>query len=374
MKAIYLDYNATSPVAPEVYQEMIPYLTTEYGNPSNSYALGYHAKEAVTNARKKVATLIGAQPNEVLFTSCGSESNNMVIKGVAYTYKGKGKHIISTKIEHPSVLEPLHFLERNGYEVSYVGVDFLGRVDPEDIRNLLRPDTILVSVMHSNNEVGTLQPIKEIGAVCKEKHILFHCDASQSTGKVPLDVKELNVDFLTIAGHKLYAPKGIGALYTRQGIIIEPLIHGASQESSHRAGTENVPYIVALGKAAELAQEQLKTFHLKDIKDYFFTKLHDSFGEAIHVNGDYENSLPNTLNISFIGKVGSEVLARVPQINASTGSACHSGSKTISPVLAAMGIHPEVALGAIRFSVGRYTTKANIDEAVMYLESYIISK
>ncbi len=371
MDPIYLDYNATSPVDPKVYQAMTPYLTTEYGNPSNSYTLGVHAKGAVSGAREKVAALIGAQPGEVIFTGCGSESNNTVIKGVAYTFKNKGKHIVSTTIEHPSVLEPLRFLEKNGYEVTYVGVDSLGRVSTEDIGKALRPDTILVSVMHSNNEVGTLQPIEAIGAICKKSDVLFHCDASQSTGKVPLDVKKLNVGFLTIAGHKLYAPKGIGALYTKQGIIIEPLIHGASQERSYRAGTENVPYIVGLGKAAELAQELLKTSHLKDIKDYFFTKLSGSFGEAIHVNGDYENSLPNTLNISFIGKVGADILAGVPQINASTGSACHSGSKTISPVLAAMGVNPDVALGAVRFSVGKYTTKTNIDEAVKYLAEYI---
>ena len=371
MEAIYLDYNATSPVDVRVYQEMIPYLTSEYGNPSNSYALGAQAKGAVSNARGKVAALIGAQPGEVIFTGCGSESNNTVIKGVAHTFKSKGKHLVSTTIEHPSVLEPLRFLERNGYEVTYVGVDSLGRVNPEDIRKALRPDTILVSVMHSNNEVGTLQPIAEIGAICRKSEVLFHCDASQSTGKVPLDVEKMNVDFLTIAGHKLYAPKGIGALYTRKGIVIEPLIHGASQESSHRAGTENVPYIVALGKAAELAQEQLRTSHLKDMKDYFFTRLSDLFGDAIHVNGDYENSLPNTLNISFIGKVGADVLAGVPQINASTGSACHSGSKTISPVLAAMGVDPDVALGAVRFSVGRYTKKEDIDKAVNCISEYI---
>lgn len=374
MEAIYLDYNATSPIAPEVYHAMIPYLTTDYGNPSNSYTLGYHAKKAITNAREKVAALIGSQSDEILFTGCGSESNNMVIKGVAYTYKNKGTHIISTKIEHPSVLEPLRYLEKNGYEVSYVGVDFSGRVNPEDIRKLLRPDTILVSVMHSNNEVGTLQPIKEIGTLCKKSDILFHCDASQSIGKVPLDVKELNVDFLTITGHKLYAPKGIGALYMRQGIIIESLIHGVSQENSYRAGTENVPHIVALGRAAELAQELLQTSHLKDIKDYFFSKLIGISGDNIHLNGDYENSLPNTLNISFIGKVGSEILTGVPQINASTGSACHSGSKTISPVLVAMGVNPDIALGAIRFSVGKYTTKEDINKAINYLEKYIREK
>jgi cysteine desulfurase len=367
METIYLDYNATTPVDPRVHEAMIPYLTTEYGNPSNSYALGARAREAVTNAREKVASLIGARPGEVVFTSCGSESNNTVIKGVAYTFREKGRHIISTSIEHPSVLEPLRFLENNGYEVTYVGVDSSGRVNPEDIREALRPDTILVSVMHSNNEVGTLQPIEEIGEICKREGVLFHCDASQSTGKVPLDVEKLNVDFLVIAGHKFYAPKGIGALYTRQGIVIEPLLHGASQESAHRAGTENVPYIVGLGKAAELAEELLRTSRLKDLKDYFFTRLTERFAEAIHVNGDYEHSLPNTLNVSFMGKIGSEVLAGVPRVNATTGSACHSGSTTISPVLAAMGVDPGIAAGAVRFSVGRYTTKEDIDKAVDYL-------
>lgn len=372
MNTIYLDYNATTPIDPKVYEEMIPYLTNEFGNPSNSYLKGQVANKAVREGREKIAAFVNAQPSEITFTSCGSESNNTAIKGVAYTYQNKGKHIISTQIEHPSVLQPLQFLEQNGYEVTYVGVDSSGKVSVDDIKNAIRPDTILVSVMHSNNEVGTLQPIEEIGAICKAHNVFFHCDASQSAGKVELDVVKMNVDFMTLAGHKFYAPKGIGVLYVKQGVTIEPMIHGASQESGLRAGTENVPYIVAIGKAAELAQNTLSNGHLKDMKTYFFNQLTSAFGNKIHLNGDFENSLPNTLNISFIDKVGGEILSDVSQINASTGSACHSGSKTISPVLAAMGIDTEVALGAIRFSVGRYTSKNEIDNAVNYLKQYLL--
>ena len=371
---IYLDYNATTPIDKSVYKAMLPYLESQFGNPSNSYELGQFAKHGLENARSQIADLIGAKASEILFTSCGSESNNTVVKGVAYTYKNKGKHIVTSCIEHPAIMAPLSFLEKNGYEVTYLPVNRKGSVKPADLREAIRPDTILVTIMHSNNEVGTLQPIQELGEICREKDVLFHTDASQSLGKVEIDVSKLSVDFLTIAGHKLYAPKGIGALYIRDGLEIEPLLHGASQESGRRAGTENVPYAVALGEAAVQAKEHLKQDDLLQIREYFYSRLKEAFGDKIHLNGDEANRLPNTLNISFVGSIGGDILAELPEICASTGSACHSGSKTISPVLAAMSVEEEIALGAIRFSVGRYTTKLEIDQAVNQLIQYFSKK
>ena len=369
---IYLDYNATTPVDKNVYKAMLPYLESQFGNPSNSYELGQFAKKGVEKARKQVGDLIDANPNEILFTSCGSESNNTVIKGVAYTYKDKGKHIITSCIEHPSIIKPLAFLEQNGYEVTYLPVNKKGAVNPDDLKRAIREDTILVTIMHSNNEVGTLQPIEELGEICREKDILFHTDASQSLGKVKIDVSNLTVDFLTIAGHKLYAPKGIGALYIREELAIEPLIHGAGQEMGRRAGTENVPYAIALGEAAVQAKVHLKQNYLFNIREYFYSRLKENFGNKIHLNGDEIQRLPNTLNVSFLGSVGGDILKALPEICASTGSACHSGSKTISPVLAAMGVNESVGLGAIRFSVGRYTTKLEIDHAIDLLIDYFL--
>lgn len=370
---IYLDYNATTPIDKNVYKAMLPYLESQFGNPSNSYELGRFAKYGVENARSQIANLIGAKTSEILFTSCGSESNNMVVKGVAYTYRNKGMHIVTSCIEHPAILAPLSFLEKNGYEVTYLPVNQKGSVNPVDLRRAIREDTILVTIMHSNNEVGTLQPIQEISEICREKGVLFHTDASQSLGKVAIDVSKLPVDFLTIAGHKLYAPKGVGALYIREGLEIEPLLHGASQERGRRAGTENVPYTVALGEAAVQAKEHLKQDDLFQIREYFYSRLKETFGDKIHLNGDVVNRLPNTLNISFIGNIGGDILAGLPEICASTGSACHSGSKTISPVLAAMGVEERIALGAIRFSVGRYTTKSEINQVIDQLTAYFNS-
>ncbi len=367
---IYLDYNATTPIDKKAYHAMLPYLESEFGNPSNSYELGQLAKGAVVNARKQVSELLGAKSSEILFTSCGSESNNAVIKGAAYTYRNKGKHIITSCIEHPSIMEPLSFLKKNGYKVTYLPVNRQGSVNPQDLRNAICEETILVSIMHSNNEVGTLQPIRELGEICRELGVLFHTDASQSIGKVDINVSRLPVDFLTLAGHKLYAPKGIGALFIRDGVEMESFLHGASQENGRRAGTENVPYIVALGAAAAQAGIHLDQNDLMPIRDYFYNKLVEEFGSNIHLNGDAVHRLPNTLNISFKGNIGAQILAALPEICASTGSACHSGSKTISPVLAAMGVEEELAMGAVRFSVGRYTTKQEIDHAMKLLKGY----
>lgn len=367
---IYLDYNATTPVDKNVLESMLPYFCNQYGNPSNTYGLGYDAKMAVEKARQQISDLIGVHPHEIVFTSCGSESNNMLIKGVVYKYKNKGRHIITSMIEHPAVLNTMHFLEKNGFDITYLPVDHTGKVQVTDFQKSLRKETILVSIMHSNNEVGTLQPIQEIGNICKEKGIIFHTDASQSLGKVNINCNELNIDALTIAGHKMYAPKGIGALYIKDGIQIEPLIHGASQELGHRAGTENVPYIVGLGQAAEIAKEHLQTSHLSDIRYYFYEQLVSSFD--CQINTDLKNSLPNTLNVNFIGQSGNQILSQIPDICASTGSACHSSLKDKpSSILLAMGINEDMALGAIRWSVGRYTTKDDIDYVIQRLKEII---
>ena len=367
---VYLDYNATTPVDEHVFNAMVPYLKQEFGNPSNNYHLGQQAKVAIQQARKQVASLLNAKPEELMFTGSGSESNNTVVKGVAYTLRHKGKHLITSAIEHPAILEPLVFLEKNGYEVTYLPVNERGAVSPADLKKAIRQDTILITIMHSNNEVGTLQPIKELAAIAHTHNILFHTDASQSLGKVPIDLAEIEADFLTIAGHKLYAPKGIGALFIREGVSIEPLIHGAKQENGRRASTENVPYIVGLGQAAFQAEKHLHSNHLLEMKHYFYQQLTHHFGQKIVVNGDFEHSLPNTLNISFIGKNGAQILQDNPEILASTGSACHTDAIIISPVLKAMGVNEHLAQGAIRFSVGRYTTKKEIDTVILSLRAY----
>ncbi|MDD3653803.1 MAG: cysteine desulfurase family protein [Desulfotomaculaceae bacterium] len=358
---IYLDYNATTPIDRTVVEAMLPYLYGNFGNPSSSHALGAAAKDAIEKARSQVAGLLNCSPSEIIFTSGGSESNNMAIKGVAFTYQHKGRHIITSKIEHPAVINPCRYLERLGYQISYLPVDQYGIIDPAGVEKLITDRTILVTVMHSNNETGALQPIGEISRICHKHHILLHTDASQSVGKVSVDVQKLGVDFLTMAGHKLYAPKGIGALYIRKGTDIEPLIHGAGHEGGRRAGTENIVYDVALGKACEIAAEALKSPAVKQLTDYFYQCLREKFKDRIHLNGHPEKRLPNTLNISFLGHSGQALLSRLDNIAASTGSACHSGLPTLSPVLKAMGVSLEVGLGAVRFSLGRYTTKAEID-------------
>ena len=358
---IYLDYNATTPIDKNVAEAMLPYIYGNYGNPSSNHEMGVIAKKSVEKARGQVAELINCLPEEIIFTSGGSESNNMVIKGVAYTLSNNGNHIITTKVEHPAVLNPCNYLQRLGYRVSYLNVDKYGIVNLSELESLITDETILVTIMHSNNETGTLQPIKEISEICKRHKVLLHTDASQSLGKVPVDINSLGVDFLTIAGHKLYAPKGIGALYIKKGINIEPLIHGAGHENGRRAGTENIIFDVALGKACEIAKKELKNNEVKLLTDYFYNKLKRSFGEKIQLNGHPDKRLPNTLNISFLDFNGHEVLAKLNNVLASTGSACHSGNTSISPVLKAMGVSEEVGYGAVRFSLGRYTTKDEID-------------
>jgi cysteine desulfurase len=361
---IYLDFNASTSIAPEVAETMNPFLSRHYGNPSSHHWAGEPAKEAIEQARRQVAELLGCAPGEIVFTSGGSESNNHAIKGTFFALKEKGNHIITTQIEHPAVINPCRFLEKLGAEITYVGVDRYGMVDPEEIEKAITAKTILISVMHANNEVGTIQPIEEISKIAKKYGILFHTDAAQSVGKIDTKVNDLGVDLLSVAGHKVYAPKGVGALYIREGAPIEPLIHGAGHESGRRAGTENILLIVGLGKACEIAKKYLGDPGILELRDRFWEMLQGNFGGEVVLNGHPAHRLPNTLNISFAGRVGSEILARLDGVAASTGAACHSGSVELSPVLKAMGIPPEIGMGAIRFSLGRTTTIVELKAVV----------
>ncbi|GLX70600.1 cysteine desulfurase family protein [Paenibacillus glycanilyticus] len=361
---IYLDYNASTPIAGEVLNEMLPYFREHYGNPSSSHWASDSLKAAIEQARSRVASAIGASPGEVIFTSGGTEANNHALQGVYWAAKQKGNHIITTTVEHPAILNPCAFLESLGAEVTYVEVDRLGRVSPDAIKRAIRKDTILISVMHANSEVGTFQPIEEIAVIAKQYGILMHTDAAQTFGKIPVDVNMLGVDLLSIAGHKLYAPKGVGALYVRNGTKLTSFMHGAGHESGRRAGTENVPYIVGLGKAAELAADYARTNEMHLLKNALREGLLSLFGDKVRFNGDLERSLPNTLHISFLGMVGQDILDQLPEIAASTGSACHSGSYALSPVLRAMGLNEYEGLGAIRFSLGRLTTIQDIKNVI----------
>lgn len=363
---IYLDYNATTPIDPRVKDAMLPYLGEHFGNPSTKYVYGTRAKEAITKAREQVAQLIGAQPDEIIFTSGGSESDNHAIIGTALANLHKGKHIITSRIEHPAVTKTCRYLEeRLGFSVTYVPVDSNGLVDTRDVWEAITDKTILITIMHANNEVGTIEPIEEIGDIARKKKLIFHTDAAQSCGKIEVDVNKLKVDLLTIAGHKLYAPKGIGALFIRKGTNIDAFIHGAGQENSRRAGTENVPYMVGLGKACEIAREEFSEFerNAKALRDRMHERLVGGLGNRVHLNGHPENRLPNTLNISIHGISGEDLLCGLPEIAASTGAACHAGSMEPSGVLLEMGLGRELALGALRLSLGRWSTLEEVDAA-----------
>ncbi len=364
MKKIYLDYNASTPLAPEVVEVMQPLLNDFYGNPSALHWAGKPVKAVLHKARKQVAELLNCSFGEIIFTSGGSEANNLALKGSYIKNLHKGNHIITTKIEHPAIINPCKFLEKIGAVVTYVGVDQYGRVSPEEIEKAITKDTILITIMHSNNETGTLQPIQEIGSIANRHGITFHTDASQSIGKVPVNVNELKVDMLTIAGHKLYAPKGIGALFVREGVELEPLIHGAGHEHGLRAGTENTLLAVGLGAACEIARTQLDNNKQKDLTNYFWKQLKGALGDQVVLNGHPQERLTNTLNVSFVRKIGQELLDTIPHLAASTGSACHAGSIELSPVLKEMKVPEEVGMGAIRFSLGRYTTKDEIDSVL----------
>jgi cysteine desulfurase len=370
MQPIYLDYNATTPVDPTVAEAMQPYILHHYGNPSSTHAYGRAAKEAVESARSKIAALLGCTASEVVFTSGGSEANNTVLKGVVHTYQYRGHHIITSAVEHPATINPCRFLERQGIQVTYLPVDRTGMVDPDDVRKAITPQTLLISIMHANNEVGTLQPITEISRIARAHGVLMHTDAAQSVGKIPTLVDELGVDFLSIAGHKLYAPKGIGALYMRTGCMLEPLIHGAGHEAGRRAGTENVIFAVGLGKACEVAQADLPRYQreVRQLRDYFWQEIEKRFGDRLVLNGHPEQRLPNTLHVNFRGVIGAELLEKMPALAASTGSACHAGEISLSSVLEAMHIPPELGMGAVRFSLGRYTTQQEIKQVITLLE------
>ncbi len=361
---IYLDFNASTPVAPEVIAAMQGVLEEPYGNPSSDHWAGKPAREAVDNARIQVAGLLGCNRDEIVFTSGGSEANNHALKGVFFASNRPDAHIITNQVEHPAVINPCRFLERLGATVTYLPVDGFGRVDPDDVRRALRPGTILISVMHANNEVGTIQPIEEIAQIAREAGVLLHSDAAQSLGKIAFSVSRLGVDLLSIAGHKLYAPKGVGALYVREGVSIEPLIHGASHESGRRAGTENVLLDVALGAACELAAAWRGVEKVRGLRDLFWDLLQNKFGDRVVLNGHPIERLPNTLNVSFVSQIGADILGRLPGLAASTGSACHAGSVELSPVLRAMGVPPEIGMGAIRFSLGRTTIRQEVEAVV----------
>lgn len=361
---IYLDFNASTPVAPEVAARMQAVLHEPFGNPSSDHWAGNPARDVVETARGRVAALLGCDAGEVVFTSGGSEANNHALKGVFFASRIERPHMITTQIEHPAVVSPCRFLERLGAKLTCLPVDAFGRVDPDDVRRAVTPDTILISVMHANNEVGTIQPIAEIGRIAREHGILLHTDAAQSVGKIPTKARELGVDLLSVAGHKLYGPKGIGALYIRAGVHIDPLIHGAAHESGRRAGTENVLLDAGLGAACELAESWIHNHAIRELRDLFWHRLNEEFDHDVVLNGHPTDRLPNTLNISFPGRIGMEILHGLDGVAASTGSACHSGAVELSPVLKAMRVPPEIGMGAIRFSLGRTTTEEEI-EAVM---------
>jgi cysteine desulfurase len=367
---IYLDHNATTPIADEVREAMRAHFDDGFGNPSSAHAHGRGARAAVERAREQVAALLGGEPEGVVFTGSGSEADNLAFIGVALAHLGERDHIVTSAIEHPAVLAACAYLERRfGFRITRVGVDRSGIVDPDDVRRAIEPATVLVSIMHANNEVGTLQPVVEIAEIAREHGVAMHTDAAQAVGKVRTHVDELGVDLLTVVGHKMGAPKGIGALYVRTGTRLDPLVHGGGQERGLRAGTENVPYIASLGAACTLAARRLATgadHEVKALRD----RLHAALRTAVpglELNGHLERRLPNTLNVSFPGSDGERLLAAIPAVAAATGSACHSGRAEPSPVLTAMGVDSARALGAVRLSLGYDTSEAEIDAAAALL-------
>jgi cysteine desulfurase len=364
MNRIYLDYNASTPLHPHVAQGMRATLEEHYGNPSSAHWAGRSAKTSLEQSRAQVAALLGCTSAEIVFTSGGSEANNLALKGTFFARRKQGSHIITSLIEHPSILEPCRFLERLGARITHLPVDGTGRVDPDDLRRAITADTILVSLMHANNEVGTIEPIEACARIAREHGVPFHSDAAQSVGKIPTRVDELGVDLLSIAGHKLYAPKGVGALYVRAGMELESLIHGAGHECGRRAGTESTMLAAGLGAACALAQDLEWTRHVRELREHLWTSLQSRLGDRVALNGHAEHRLPNTVNVSFVGRSGAEILAALDGIAASTGSACHSGRVELSPVLRAMHVPENIGGGSVRFSLGRTTTREEIDEAI----------
>jgi len=366
---IYLDYNATTPVDPQVADAIEPYLRQHFGNPSSTHIYGRNAHQAVERARQQVANLIGARADEIIFTGCATEANNLAIRGAARALGDKGRHLITSAVEHPAVEQPFRRLADDGWEVSVIPVDKYGQVDPARLADAVRDDTVLVSIMHANNEVGSIQPVAEIAAITRPLGILLHTDAAQSAGKIPVSVDDLGVDLLTLAGHKFYATKGVGALYLRRGTAMQPVLVGASHEAGLRPGTENVPAIVGMGEAARLVLER-DPGHMQQLR-LLRDQLHARLVEAIPgivLNGHPEQRLPNTLNLSFPGRDGRDLLAHAAaEVAASVGSACHEDGATVSGVLGAMGIETERALGAVRLSLGSPSTAAEIERAARAL-------
>jgi len=368
-KPIYLDYNATTPHDPEVIAAMRPFFEEEFGNPSSSHSYGSKPRQAVAKAREQVASLLNCKPEEIIFTSGGTESNNFAIKGCAGVFCPRGNHIITSQIEHPAVLEVCNFLETIGYEITILPVDEFGLVNVADVAAAIKKETILISIMHANNEVGTVEPIAEIAKLANKHDIVLHTDAAQSVGKISADVKKLGVDLLSIAGHKIYAPKGIGALYIRQGLAPTKLMHGAGQERAVRAGTENVLEIVGLGMACEVARRDLdkNMKHMQAMRDRLFEGIKKGCGQ-VKLNGHPQKRLPNTLSISFLGLEANRILDAIgTEVAASAGAACHSDTVQISEVLEAMNVPLEWAKGTLRLTTGRMTTEADIDRAVQII-------
>lgn len=374
MKLRYFDNAATTRTKDEVLKEMLPYFNEKFGNPSSLYTIGRMSKKAIEEARKKVSSLINCTPNEIYFTGGGSESDNTIIKGIAYSNSKRGKHIITSKIEHPAVLNTCKTLEKQGFEITYVNVNKEGIVDVEELRNSIRDNTILITIMFANNEIGTIQPIEAISKISKMHNIVFHTDAVQACGNVQIDVKKMGIDALSLSGHKLYAPKGIGALYVKNGVEFEKIIHGGHQEKDKRAGTENVAGIVGLGKACELANNNLPTHikHLESLRNYFLEKL-DKRIKYVRVNGSLEKRLPGNCNCSFLYVDGQSLVLNLDSkgICASGGSACSSVSQAPSHVLKAIGLSDDLAKGALRITFGEENTKEDVDYLLDNIEEIV---
>lgn len=374
MSLLYFDHAATTPVKDEVLQEMLPYFTNNFGNPSSIYSIGRRSKKAVENARTKVAKAIGCQEKEIYFTSCGSESDNLAVKGVAFANKNKGNHIITSKIEHPAILNTCKNLEENGFEVTYLNVDENGFIDLQELKNSIKPETILISIMFANNEIGTIQPIKEISKIAKDSEIIFHTDCVQAVGNVKIDVNEFGIDLLSMSAHKFYGPKGIGALYVRNGIEFTRIQDGGHQEKNKRAGTENVAGIVGLGKAIEIADNNLENYNSKLLKlrNYFIREITSKY-DNVKINGDLKQRLPGNINISFPGVDAEELLLKLDNqgICASAGSACSSGSTQPSHVLTAIGLSEEYATGSLRITLGEENTIDDVKFLINCIEKIL---
>ena len=377
MKIRYFDHAATTPVREEVIKEMLPYFGVEYGNASTMYSLGRNAKKAMNKARRQVAEALNGEIGEIYFTSCGSESDNLAIKGFAYANKEKGNHIITTKIEHHAVLDACKTLEKQGFEVTYLNVDANGKISLQELAQAIKENTILISIMFANNEIGTIEPIEEIGKIAKQKHIVFHTDAVQAIGNAKIDVKKLNIDMLSLSGHKFYAPKGVGALYVRKGIDFEKLQDGGEQESNKRAGTENIAEIVGLGKAIELIYHEFEEYNQKnkELRDYYFEQMQKRIPN-IKINGDLQDRLSGNASVSFEGINGSELLFELDKqgICASAGSACSTANPTPSHVLTAIGLSSQLADSTLRISFGKSNTKEDVDFLVENIAKMINEK